>query len=589
MLVAVGWLLLSGSGKKPLMLQSTSEILPEQPGAAWHWLVPLILLIVAGGALRLVALGENSLNHMEVYIPGIPLPPGISVPPPRHDWFSALTWGFFKEPHPVGYFLAMFAWTKLFGTGVAALRLPAALLGTLSIPVLYRVGKLAYDWKVGLIAAGFLALHGFHIHTSMWARMFVPECFLGLVSTWLLLEILRSKRHRGLLEALYVLVALVGFNIEWFFWPLIGTHFLFALLHYKKDGETHRLLYLQVLAMILGAYTLSQVAATAGLAASGTRASAAIVREYFSFGIFYNEGLSELHPHTWPLPVVLATFVLSVGLLWRSFRVVPVRAYKPDSAPSPGWQPLFAAAAGMTMVMASIVPVATTLIAKTKYMPLVAAIVVFPAIAFAAFPIATWLGPKVRARIDRMEMRSPLVGILRSPIALLALFPFLMVSVGAIARPMVDRQALIMFIPYLLVLIAAGTREAARHRLLAAPLAIVLVLSFAASAWHFRGMPQSNRDYATLSKQISARMGKNDVVFVLPLKYYVTPFFYYMDPSRLVSEKYDKYSRKSHARIWIVLFEDEQPADNISNALAGLVLADRVDVLGAHGLLYERL
>lgn len=123
-LMAITWLVLTESRKQAAGIPISHEILSE-PGATWHWLVPLLLLIAVGGALRLVGLGEKSLNHMEVYIPGVPLPFGISEPPPRHDWFSALTWGFFKEPHPVGYFLAMFGWTKLFGTGVAALRMPA--------------------------------------------------------------------------------------------------------------------------------------------------------------------------------------------------------------------------------------------------------------------------------------------------------------------------------------------------------------------------------------------------------------------------------------------------------------------------------
>src|SRR5262245_60393427 len=97
-LTALIWLVQTRKrGAKPPL---SFEILPQRTGVEKHWLVLLILLIAAGAALRLVGLGDKSLNHMEVYIPGIPLPAGISEPPPRHDWFSALTWGFFKEPHP---------------------------------------------------------------------------------------------------------------------------------------------------------------------------------------------------------------------------------------------------------------------------------------------------------------------------------------------------------------------------------------------------------------------------------------------------------------------------------------------------------
>ena len=586
-LAAMVWLVLVDSREKSSILPRT-EIHQENPGATWYWLVPMLLFIAVGAVLRIAGLGDSSLNHTEVYIPGIHLPAGISEPPPRLDWFSALTWGFFKEPHPVAYYLAMFGWTEIFGTGVAALRMPTALIGILSIPVIYRLGKLAYDWKTGLIAAGFLALHGFHIHTSKWARMFVPQCFLGLVATWLLFEIFRARRHRGILEALYVVVAFIGFNTEWFFWPLLGTHFLFALMHFRKNGQTQRLLYLQVLAMILGAITLSEVAATAGLAASGSRADFGTFREYLTFGIFYHPGFTELHLRPWPMSLILASFVISLGLLWRSFAVKPMATQDSGIVQPLPMKPLYIAAAGMTLIMASIVPLATTLIAKTKYMPLVIAIVAFPAAALASYPIATRVGPALRAWMDSLQARAPIVRTLTSPIVLLALLPFLMVCVGALARPMVDRQALLMFVPYLLILIAAGTRELAGRRLVAVPLAVVLVLLFGVSVWHFDVMPQSHRDYASLGKEINSRMTADDVVFVLPMKWYVTPLFYYVDSSRLVAKDYESHSAKPHARVWVVLFEDETPAPMIASAVAGLTLSEKVEVSGAHGLLYER-
>lgn len=128
----------------------------------------------------------------------------------------------------------------------------------------------------------------------------------------------------------------------------------------------------------------------------------------------------------------------------------------------------------------------------------------------------------------------------------------------------------------------------ARHKLLAAPLTIVLVLLFVASAGHFHGMPQTNRDYAALGKLMSARLKANDVIFVLPGRWYVTPFFYYVDQSRLVSGNFETYSAKPNARIWVVLFENEQPAQMMSDALAGFSVSEQVNALRSQALLYER-
>src|SRR5438093_596071 len=80
-LIACARLVFSEVRKPATEPQVSDEIPSERPKSPWHWLVPLLLLITMGAALRLVGLGEKSLNHMEVYIPGIPLPIGISEPP----------------------------------------------------------------------------------------------------------------------------------------------------------------------------------------------------------------------------------------------------------------------------------------------------------------------------------------------------------------------------------------------------------------------------------------------------------------------------------------------------------------------------
>jgi hypothetical protein len=97
-----------------------------------------------------------------------------------------------------------------------------------------------------------------------------------------------------------------------------------------KTGKQHRLLYLQTLAMILGGYTMSQVAATAGLAASGSRPSLVIVREFLSFGLLYQDDNWSLPVRAWPWIGVLGAFLLAMVLWWRALAVRPVRAYTPD-------------------------------------------------------------------------------------------------------------------------------------------------------------------------------------------------------------------------------------------------------------------
>jgi len=144
-----------------------------------------------------------------------------------------------------------------------------------------------------------------------------------------------------------------------------------------------------------------------------------------------------------------------------------------------------------------------------------------------------------------------------------------------------------MFVPYVLIVLAAGTREVARRTVLQAPLAIVLIAFFAASIWHFQRMPQSPRDYVGLAKLINARLQPNDLIFVKPRIWYVTPFFYYVDQSRLVADDYAARSAKRDVRIWVILFGNEQLAPVMSEALTDFKLSDQVDAFQGRALLYE--
>ncbi|MGB7269311.1 MAG: glycosyltransferase family 39 protein, partial [Albidovulum sp.] len=113
--------------------------------------------------LRLWNLDVRALTHPEIYIPGIDLLPGISEPPPRHDWLFSIWWHFHDEPHAMGYYLGMQIWTTIAGTSEFALRLPGVVMGTLSVFLVAAIATKTYGRNVGVIVALLLTLHGFHI------------------------------------------------------------------------------------------------------------------------------------------------------------------------------------------------------------------------------------------------------------------------------------------------------------------------------------------------------------------------------------------------------------------------------------------
>src|SRR5919202_5439012 len=76
-------------------------------------------ILLVGFLLRLHDLEKSTIGHIEMYVPGLELPDELSDPRPRltvvQTLVGVVTDG---EPHPPGYYLFMFGWTRLFGTSV---------------------------------------------------------------------------------------------------------------------------------------------------------------------------------------------------------------------------------------------------------------------------------------------------------------------------------------------------------------------------------------------------------------------------------------------------------------------------------------
>src|SRR5262245_62071018 len=132
---------------------------------AWRYpaMALLCLSLLLGGWLRLSGLAAKSISHPEMYVPGIPLPEGLSEPAERVTVSRILTGTFSSDTHPPGYYLLMFPWTRAVGTSLSAIRLPSALFGIASIGLIFWLSSLA-GWPVsGSVAAALLAFSGYHV------------------------------------------------------------------------------------------------------------------------------------------------------------------------------------------------------------------------------------------------------------------------------------------------------------------------------------------------------------------------------------------------------------------------------------------
>lgn len=95
--------------------------------------------------------------------------------------------------HPPFYFMIVHYWYKL-GHSEVMLRLPSAVFGILSIPLMYRLAHRLFGIPVAGIAACVMALSPFHIWYSQEARMYSLQILLVLGSMLFFLRAWESKR-----------------------------------------------------------------------------------------------------------------------------------------------------------------------------------------------------------------------------------------------------------------------------------------------------------------------------------------------------------------------------------------------------------
>jgi mannosyltransferase len=134
----------------------------------------LVLLTIGGAWLRLSHLGAKSLWLDE----------GATVALARASWqHFAWVWWHGEANLQTIYFLLMRSWIRL-GSSEAFLRLPSALFGIASIPLMYFVGRKFMGVMPSLVAAGLLGFSPSAVYYSQEARSYSLGILVVLLSTY---------------------------------------------------------------------------------------------------------------------------------------------------------------------------------------------------------------------------------------------------------------------------------------------------------------------------------------------------------------------------------------------------------------------
>jgi len=572
--------------------------------SAWLTIAGLSLLVILGGFLRLHNLDEKSITHVEMYVPGIRLPHGISVPEERLTLVKVVTSTLNSDTHPPAYYVLMWFWTKCFGTSAWSVRLPAALLGTACIPLVFWLGVLTRQTAAGWTAAALIAVNGHQVFWSQVARMFTLACCLGLIATILLLKIAQQSHAPRSLRFFYVAVLLMGLCTHVFFWLILAAHMLWTLL----NAWNHRPVLpgaakLQFLALILGSPLLAFSAYQNGnTLASLSNHTLVYAREFLQFSFVfplmgYSSGVYPDHgrivtvddPHLsilrWLFFLLSLLLFLAGATAIRGSRDTLLADTRAPS--SKGW--LLASGFGVLAILLFV------WVAKTFAKPPNPSLRSTELMAVLPFLLALF-AILVQSNWDWLtSWRTPLVNNRfligdQALVLILAVCPFVALSGISLFKPIFNARGLLPLAPYLLLVLSAGIVRLARHPIPAAALLVALGIAHYSGLKAYSHLSTGRADYRSFAAVFSPQVTDTDLVFLYP-EFYSTPLFFYMTSNwdRAVGRNYEAACRnKPRARIWALWFYnyEPQPMQAIQDALSNYHAVQTVDAPGGQAVLY---
>lgn len=550
------------------------------------YLAFLFLIMIVAFLLRLEGIDLRGMSHVEVYIPGINLPPLVSEPPPRLDFLTMLSWHWHDEPHPQGYYILLFFWTKLFGTSLASIRLPSVLFGVGSVALVYMLASMACNRRIGLVAAALLALNGHHIYWSQAARMYSMACFLGLASAVILLALLQHSRRRPGLESGYVIVTLLGLFTQLFFWVLLAAQMLLALVYSVRDSKkVSRIFSLQVLVAILGSPLWAHAVYRSRPIDYGSP-TMSFIQDFINFGFlflpdYFSSSLPrDVSPAIELIVTAIALACLAGGLMNRGYSL----KLDPPGEPVDAWKKLVPVAGGFTLIIVALSLLAwrrQTLIAFTALVPLVA---------LSALPVVTRIWSRVNLAISKCSSCQLPGNNAVLFFLVLGVLPALLLIMVSMFKSMMIPRGFMLFVPFLLVVQAAGVDFIARRRMLAVPLLVMLVAIHLYSIDYYRKVPGPT-GYRELASQMTGKMQADDLIFAFPEDWATTPLFYYFQGQarRIVTEDYSgSLAKRPTSRVWVPLFADyKDMSEEMREALRHYRIVEHVKAHNCEAALYE--
>jgi len=148
------------------------------------------------------------------------------------------------DVHPPLYFTFLWATVRLIGHGDFAVRVPSIIAGVVLIPLMYLLGKEAFDRRTGAVASVIAAFAPFLVWYSQEARMYEQLMVFSVIAVWAQLRIFRGGRW-----PVWVAFTLASIAMMWsqYFgmWQLMTQELVFVgaiVVRWRRHQQPGRLL-----------------------------------------------------------------------------------------------------------------------------------------------------------------------------------------------------------------------------------------------------------------------------------------------------------------------------------------------------------
>jgi mannosyltransferase len=227
-----------------------ADPLEEASPRRWAPAAVLLGLTAAAAAIRFVPLGVQSFHHDEV-ITVMRVIPG-SFGQMLHEVKAS-------ESNPPLYYVLAWGWAKEFGRSEWGIRSLSALLGTLTVPVGYAIGRQLGGRRVGLVLMAILAFCPMLIWYSQEARSYALLVLFGALSFLFFVCSLDTRRGRDL--ALWAVTSALALGSHYFAFFAVGIEAVWLAVALRDRWKA--LLPALGLVAVVGASLLPLIAAQA--------------------------------------------------------------------------------------------------------------------------------------------------------------------------------------------------------------------------------------------------------------------------------------------------------------------------------------